>query len=191
MKKTGLTVFLLLFTVLASAQQTTLVQVLERDVPGKGQIRIERDARLDSLIGTVSEAESGTKIKARGYRIQVFAGNNTRASKERANEVDRYIRAKYPDLPVHTEFRNPRWLCTVWKTMPICLLRMLMFVMSSPSMIMLPPCGTSMPAISESNVLFPLPEGPIMHRSSPLSIEKERFIENLLPKDCLIWLHSR
>ena len=113
MKKTGLTVFLLLFTVLASAQQTTLVQVLERDVPGKGQVRIERDERLDSLIGVVSEAQSGTKIKAKGYRIQVFAGNNTRTSKERANEVDRYIRSKYPDLPVHTEFKNPRWLCTV------------------------------------------------------------------------------
>ena len=113
MKKTGLIVFLLLFTALASAQQTTLVQVLERDVPGKGTIRIESDARLDSLIGTVSEAESGTKIKAKGYRIQVFAGNNTRASKERANEADRYIRSKYPDLPVHTEFKNPRWLCTV------------------------------------------------------------------------------
>ena len=102
MKKTGLIVFLLLFTVLASAQQTTLVQVLERDIPGKGQIRVERDERLDSLIG-----------KAKGYRIQVFAGNNTRASKERANEADRYIRSKYPDLPVHTEFKNPRWLCTV------------------------------------------------------------------------------
>ena len=113
MKKTGLLLFLFLFTALASAQQTTLVQVLERDVPGKGTVRIESDARLDSLIGTVSEAESGTKIKAKGYRIQVFAGNNTRASKERANEVDRYIRAKYPDLPVHTEFKNPRWLCTV------------------------------------------------------------------------------
>lgn len=113
MKKTGLIVFLLLFTALASAQQTTLVQVLERDVPGKGTIRVESDIRLDSLIGTVSEAESGTKIKAKGYRIQVFAGNNTRASKERANEVDRYIRSKYPDLPVHTEFKNPRWLCTV------------------------------------------------------------------------------
>ena len=104
--------YILLFTALASAQ-TTLVQELERDIPGKGQIRIQSDERLDSLIGTVSEAQSGTKIKARGYRIQVFAGNNTRASKERANEVDRYIRSKYPDLPVHTEFRNPRWLCTV------------------------------------------------------------------------------
>ena len=112
MKKTGLTVFLVLFTALASAQ-TTLVQELERDVPGKGQIRIERDVRLDSLIGKVSQVQSGTKIKAIGYRVQVFAGNNTRASKERANEVDKYIRSHYPDLPVHTEFRNPRWRCTV------------------------------------------------------------------------------
>ena len=113
MRKLTLLFYMLLFTVLASAQQATLVQVLERDVPGKGQVRIERDERLDSLIGVVSEAQSGTKIKAKGYRIQVFAGNNTRTSKERANEVDRYLRSKYPDLPVHTEFRNPRWLCTV------------------------------------------------------------------------------
>ncbi|MBO6077615.1 MAG: SPOR domain-containing protein [Bacteroidaceae bacterium] len=112
MKKTGLLIFLLLFTALASAQ-TTLVQELERDVPGKGKIRIERDTRLDNLIGVVSEAESGTKIKASGYRIQVFAGNNTRASKEKANEVDRYLRANYPDLPVYTGFKSPRWLCTV------------------------------------------------------------------------------
>ena len=113
MKKTGLTILLLLFTALASAQQRTLVQELERDIPGKGTIRVQSDVRLDSLIGVVSDVESGTKIKATGYRIQVFAGNNTRASKERANEVDRYLRSRYPDLPVHTEFKNPRWRCTV------------------------------------------------------------------------------
>ena len=112
MKKLIVLFYTLLFTALASAQ-TTLVQELERDVPGKGQIRIERDVRLDSLIGKVSQLQSGTKIKAIGYRVQVFAGNNTRASKERANEVDKYIRSHYPDLPVHTEFRNPRWRCTV------------------------------------------------------------------------------
>lgn len=104
---------MLLFTVLVGAQERTLVQDLERDIPGKGQIRVERDARLDSLIGSVSDIESGLKIKAKGYRIQVYAGNNTRASKDRANAVYRAIRAQYPDLPVHTEFRNPRWLCTV------------------------------------------------------------------------------
>jgi hypothetical protein len=113
MKKVGILSFMLLFTVLAGAQQRTLVQELERNVPAKGTVRIERDVRLDSLIGYLSEAELGTKIKAKGFRIQVFAGNNTRASKEKANEADRYIRANYPDLSVHTEFRNPRWLCTV------------------------------------------------------------------------------
>ena len=113
MKRIGLFIFLLLFTALASAQQKTLVQELERDIPGKGKIRIERDERIDSLVGTVSEVQSGTKIKAKGYRIQVYAGNNTRASKETANEVDRFLRSQYPDLPIHTEFRNPRWLCTV------------------------------------------------------------------------------
>ena len=113
MKKVGILSFLLLFTALAGAQERTLVQELERDIDGKGQVRIESDERLDSLIGTVSEAQSGTKIKAKGYRVQVFSGNNTRASKERANEVDRYLRSKYPDLPVHTEFKNPRWRCTV------------------------------------------------------------------------------
>lgn len=113
MKKLIVLFYTLLFTALASAQQRTLVQELERDVPGKGQIRIERDERLDSLIGKVSEVQSGTKIKAVGYRVQVYAGNNTRASKERANEVDKYLRSRYPDLSVHTEFRNPRWRCTV------------------------------------------------------------------------------
>lgn len=113
MKKTGLLIFLLLSTVLASAQQRTLVQELEKEVPGKGKVTVDCDARLDSLIGFVSDVESGTKIKARGYRIQVFAGNNTRASKERANEVDRYIRSHYPELPVYTVFKNPRWMCTV------------------------------------------------------------------------------
>ncbi|MBQ9386988.1 MAG: SPOR domain-containing protein [Bacteroidaceae bacterium] len=113
MKKFIVLFYTLLLTTLASAQQRTLVQELERDVPGKGQIRIERDERLDSLIGKVSEVQSGTKIKAVGYRVQVYAGNNTRASKERANEVDKYLRSRYPDLSVHTEFRNPRWRCTV------------------------------------------------------------------------------
>lgn len=113
MKKLIVLFYTLLLTTLASAQQRTLVQELERDVPGKGQIRIERDERLDSLIGKVSEVQSGTKIKAVGYRVQVYAGNNTRASKERANEVDKYLRSRYPDLSVHTEFRNPRWRCTV------------------------------------------------------------------------------
>ena len=113
MRKTVLLFYMVLFTALAGAQQRTLVQELERDIPGKGKIHVDRDERTDSLIGYLSDNMSGTGIKATGYRIQVFAGNNTRASKEKANEVDRYLRSHYPDLPVYTGFKSPRWLCTV------------------------------------------------------------------------------
>ena len=68
MKRTGLLFSLLLITVLSSAQTRTLIQDLERDVQGKGQIRINRDVRLDSLIGYVSDVQSGAFIKATGYR---------------------------------------------------------------------------------------------------------------------------
>lgn len=105
--------FLLLFTALTSAQNRTLVQELERDVPGKGKITIESDVRLDSLIGVLSDAHAGDRIKATGYRIQVYAGNNTRAAREQASQVKDYIHSNYPELPVYADFKSPRWLCTV------------------------------------------------------------------------------
>ena len=113
MSKTRLILVMLFFTASASAQNRTLLQELEREVPGKGNVRIERDVRIDSLIGYLSEAGSGTIIKAKGFRIQVYSGNNTRASKEKATDIANTLRSSYPELPVYTFFKSPRWLCTV------------------------------------------------------------------------------
>ena len=113
MDKNLLILVMLLFTTLAGAQNRTLLQELEREVPGRGNVRIERDVRIDSLIGYMSDAGSGTLIKAKGFRIQVYSGNNTRASKEKATSITNTLKASYPDLPVYTFFKSPRWLCTV------------------------------------------------------------------------------
>ncbi|MBP5647132.1 MAG: SPOR domain-containing protein [Bacteroidaceae bacterium] len=113
MNKNLLILVMLLFTTLAGAQNRTLLQELEREVPGRGNVRIERDVRIDSLIGYMSDAGSGTLIKAKGFRIQVYSGNNTRASKEKATSIANTLKASYPDLPVYTFFKSPRWLCTV------------------------------------------------------------------------------
>lgn len=113
MGKTKLILVMLFFMASASAQNRTLLQELEREVPGKGNVRIERDVRIDSLIGYLSEAGSGTVIKAKGFRIQVYSGNNTRASKEKATDIANTLRSSYPELPVYTFFKSPRWLCTV------------------------------------------------------------------------------
>ena len=113
MKKTGLLFILLLFPLLASAQNRTLVKDLEKEEPGKGRVQIEMDARIDSLLGPVSEALSGEKVKATGFRIQVYAGNNTRTSKEQAAQADKFMHENFPQLSVYTLFKSPRWLCVV------------------------------------------------------------------------------
>lgn len=104
---------LLLASALTAGAQSTFVEKLEQDEPGKGQIRVECDERLDTLVGNLQQAEEGEQIKGVGYRIQVFAGNNTRDARAQAQNAEAYIREYFPELPVYTQFKSPRWLCTV------------------------------------------------------------------------------
>ncbi|MBO4499365.1 MAG: SPOR domain-containing protein [Bacteroidaceae bacterium] len=111
--KARLFLILILFAYhLAGSAQKTFVDKLETDTPGEGQVRIERDARLDSLIGK-STTKDDESIKALGFRIQIYAGNNTRDARSNAQKAAEYIKNYYPELPVYTVFKSPRWLCTV------------------------------------------------------------------------------
>lgn len=112
MKRLGLVPFMLLWAVAVGAQ-VNFTDVLEKDVEGEGEVRVECDERLDSLIGYCMPDIEGEQIKAIGYRIQVFAGNNTRDARAKAQEAETYIRENFPELPVYTLFKSPRWLCTV------------------------------------------------------------------------------
>lgn len=50
-------------------------------------------------------------IKSSGYRIQAYAGNNTRQAKNEAYAVATRIKEYFPELTVYTSFNPPRWLC--------------------------------------------------------------------------------
>lgn len=52
-------------------------------------------------------------IKRPGYRIQVYAGNNTRNAKNEAYAEASRVREVFPELNVYTSFIPPRWLCRV------------------------------------------------------------------------------
>ena len=60
-----------------------------------------------------------------------------------------------------------------WKTMPMPLSWIFSPVISFPSSVIVPPSGLSRPAIKESSVDLPEPDGPIMHRNSPSSTPKD------------------
>ena len=51
--------------------------------------------------------------KVTGYRVQAFAGGNSRADKQKAQRIGNAIKMKYPDVPVYVHFYSPRWICRV------------------------------------------------------------------------------
>jgi hypothetical protein len=113
MKK--IAVLLLTMACLPLAAQDNIVDQLTRTVPGQGVITIHQDARLDALLGQVYNASygKGRKIQTIGYRIQIYAGGNTRYAKEEALKAAAYVKENHPDIPVYTEFVAPRWVCRV------------------------------------------------------------------------------
>lgn len=110
-----LSVLLLSLASLPLMAQDNIVNRLQQSVPGEGVITIHQDARLNSLIGMVYNPtlSKGKKIQTVGYRIQIYAGNNTRQSKDEASKAAAYIKDNYPEIPVYTEFVAPRWVCRV------------------------------------------------------------------------------
>lgn len=113
MKKLGLLLFLFVLTGV-SAQAQNIVQSLERTVPGQGKVTIHQDPRIEALIGVERSAVGEQKvIKTSGFRIQAYAGNNTREAKNDAYNAATRIKEYFPEITVYTSFNPPRWLCRV------------------------------------------------------------------------------
>lgn len=113
MRKSFLLVLLLVSGAVA-AQNSNIIQSLTRDVPGQGKVTIHQDAGIEALIGKSNEELGEQKvIKSSGYRVQAYAGNNTRAAMNEAHAVAERIKERFPELPVYTMFNSPRWLCRV------------------------------------------------------------------------------
>ena len=116
MKRCLFSLTLFCFMGVAHAQQT-IVESLQTKRSGEGTVRIYQDDRITELIGSrfvAGSADSSQKIlKARGFRVQVYAGNNSRIARNEANAVAEKVREEFPDMPVYTYFQPPRWLCRV------------------------------------------------------------------------------
>ena len=105
---------LLLLLVGAGAQAQGIIRSLERTVPGQGKVTIHQDPRIEALIGMERPATGEQKvIKTSGFRIQAYAGNNTRQAKNDADRVASRVKEYFPELSVYTSFISPRWLCRV------------------------------------------------------------------------------
>ena len=102
---------------LSVSAQVNIVQELQKDRAGQGTVTIHQDARISALLGSAyvrGENDTEPKVlKMRGYRVQVYAGNNSRIARKEANEVANQVKQEFPDLSVYAFFLPPRWLCRV------------------------------------------------------------------------------
>lgn len=51
--------------------------------------------------------------KVTGYRVQAFAGGNTRNDRRTAETVGNNIKRRFPEQPIYVHFYSPRWICRV------------------------------------------------------------------------------
>ena len=80
--------------------------------PGIGMPKTETES------GTEVEVDMSKKVmrnsyKVTGFRVQAFAGGNTREDKRKAEEARDKIKRAYPSEPVYVHFYSPRWICRV------------------------------------------------------------------------------
>lgn len=111
-----LSVFVLLLSVTGVQAQRNIIESLQTNRAGEGTVTIHQDAQITRMIGErfVPSAPDQTKVlRMRGYRVQVYAGNNSRQARSEAHNVEMKVKEEFPDMPVYTYFQPPRWLCRV------------------------------------------------------------------------------
>ena len=89
--------------------QSNIVNELQRDVPGKGKVKITQPAGLTSLMGSI--AVKGEKRQVEGYRVLVYSGNKSRAARDEANKMAQFMRENFPGAEVYVEFDPPIRSC--------------------------------------------------------------------------------
>ncbi len=51
--------------------------------------------------------------KVTGYRVQAYAGGNSRKDRQMAEQTRNNIKAQFPNISVYVHFYSPRWICRV------------------------------------------------------------------------------
>lgn len=115
MRKLAFLLFVFLSGSIFSQVHQNIVESLRRGVPGQGKVEIFQDSRLEALVGANLSSVTGTDevLKVPGFRVQVYAGKNSREARAEATALGEKVKSLFPELSVYTLFVSPRWLCRV------------------------------------------------------------------------------
>lgn len=97
------------------------------NVAGQGTVTVHQDTLLDNIVNgekqyvpekkeekkDIPGIQTGKKLKARGYRIQVYWGGSARSEQTNAQRAGVKITTVFPELQAYTSFESPNWRCRV------------------------------------------------------------------------------
>ena len=100
------------------------IKHITSNVAGQGTVTVHQDTLLDNIVNgkkqyvpekrdEKKEIPAGKKLKARGYRIQVYWGGSARTEQANAQRAGAKITAVFPELQAYTTFETPNWRCRV------------------------------------------------------------------------------
>ena len=115
----------MLLTAQTSTQSTSrrssssIIDDLNAEVPGQGKVTIYQDEAIKDILAkpapvnlpVFSSGDGSVQyVKMRGYKIQVFSGNDQRKSKDEAYYKQRLINDNFADMETVVFFKSPRWI---------------------------------------------------------------------------------
>ena len=76
-----------------------------------------KDNEAQAIVATPDTADVHKKVmkgmKINGYRVQVFAGGNSRSDRLKAERAGDNMKSLFPSEPVYVHFYTPRWICRI------------------------------------------------------------------------------
>ena len=100
----------------SQSPQYSIFESLEvRQKSGEGIIVIHQSDAIKRLVGTRIDSDKlniingRSYITTRGYRIQVYSGNNQRTSRGEATSLQQQIKGLFPYTESDTKFDAPFW----------------------------------------------------------------------------------
>lgn len=90
---------------------TTIIQSLEKEMENKGKVIIHQDDRIAALIDKQKPATGNNPnfTVGKGYRIQIYSGNDQNRSKKEAFDRDAIFKRDFPELETFITFKSPFW----------------------------------------------------------------------------------
>lgn len=118
MKKPIIVAFIALSIPLIASSQTphidsdsTIIQSLVKEVKNKGKVIIHQDDRIAALIDKQKPSTGNNQnfTVGKGYRIQIYSGNDQNRSKKEAFDRDAIFKRDFPELETFITFKSPFW----------------------------------------------------------------------------------